>query len=177
MNQKDKSKFLSLILRHQPELIGLKLDPNGWADVDTLLALASARHKRITKDELEEIVANNDKQRFAFNEDHTRIRANQGHSIKVDLELPVQTPPEFLYHGTTISTLADIYKTGIKKMSRQQVHLSVDKETATRVGSRHGTPVILTIRTGDMHRDGIPFFISANGVWLTDHVPAKYISQ
>ncbi|SFW78255.1 RNA 2'-phosphotransferase [Chitinophaga sancti] len=176
MNQKETSKFLSLILRHQPELIGLKLDTNGWADVDTLLALA-ARRKRITKAELETIVAESDKQRFAFNEDRTKIRANQGHSIHVDLELPVTTPPEFLFHGTTGAFVSDILKTGIQKMSRQYVHLSVDKSTATKVGSRRGVPVILTIRSGDMYRDGIPFFVSANGVWLTDHVPAKYISQ
>jgi putative RNA 2'-phosphotransferase len=177
MNQKEKSKFLSLILRHQPELIGLKLDTNGWADVDTLLALASARHKRITKDELETIVAECNKQRFAFNEDHSRIRANQGHSIQVDLELPATTPPEFLFHGTTGGFVAEILKTGIQKMKRQHVHLSLDKETAIKVGSRRGVPLILTIRSGDMHRDGIPFFVSANGVWLTDHVPPKYISR
>lgn len=176
MNQKDKSKFLSLILRHQPELIGLKLDKNGWADVATLLALASARHKHITKDELETLVAESDKQRFAFNEDHTKIRANQGHSIQVDLELPTQTPPEFLYHGTVGRSVADIRANGIQKMSRQHVHLSLDKETAIKVGSRRGIPVILVIRSGDMHRDGIPFYLSANGVWLTDHVPPKYIS-
>lgn len=176
MNQKETSKFLSLILRHQPELIGLKLDNNGWADVDTLLTLA-ARRKHITREELETIVAESDKQRFAFNEDHSKIRANQGHSIQVDLELPATTPPEFLFHGTTGASVSDILKTGIRKMSRQHVHLSIDKATATKVGSRRGIPVILTIRSGDMHRDGIPFFVSANGVWLTDHVPAKYISQ
>lgn len=176
MNQKETSKFLSLILRHQPELIGLTLDTNGWADVDTLLALA-ARRKRITRDELETIVAESDKQRFAFNEDHSKIRANQGHSVQVDLELPVSTPPEFLYHGTTGAFVTEILNTGIKKMSRQHVHLSVDKTTATKVGSRRGIPLILTIRSGDMHRDGFAFFVSANGVWLTDHVPPKYISQ
>lgn len=176
MNQKETSKFLSLILRHQPELIGLQLDTNGWADVDTLLALA-ARRKRITRQELEIIVAESDKQRFAFNDDHSKIRANQGHSIQVDLELPVAIPPEFLYHGTTGAFVAEILKTGIKKMSRQHVHLSPDKATATKVGSRRGVPLILTIRSGDMHRDGIPFFVSANGVWLTDHVPPTYISQ
>ncbi|WP_343693786.1 RNA 2'-phosphotransferase [Chitinophaga sp.] len=177
MNQKEKSKFLSLILRHQPELIGLQLDINGWADVDTLLSLAAARGKRITRQELENIVAESDKQRFAFNDDRSKIRANQGHSIQVDLELPVTTPPEFLFHGTTGAFVADILKTGIKKMSRQHVHLSVDKATATKVGSRRGIPLILTIRSGDMYRDGFPFFVSANGVWLTDHVPPQYISQ
>lgn len=176
MNQKDKSKFLSLILRHQPELIGLKLDKNGWADIETLLYLSAAANKSITWTELEKIVAESDKQRFAFNEDHTMIRANQGHSVQVDLELPTQTPPEFLYHGTVGRSVADIRKTGIQKMSRQHVHLSPDKETAIKVGSRRGIPVILTIRTGDMHRDGIVFYLSANGVWLTDHVPPKYIS-
>ena len=177
MNQKEISKFLSLILRHQPDKIGLLLDDNGYANVDQLLSQAAKHHIHFTKTELETVVAENDKQRFAFNEDHSKIRASQGHSIKVDLELSPQEPPEFLFHGTVSRSVSGILQSGIQKMSRQHVHLSVDKTTATKVGSRRGAPVILTILSGQMHRDGLPFYISANGVWLTDHVPAKYISK
>ena len=177
MNQKEISKFLSLILRHQPDKIGLLLDDNGYANVDQLLSQAAKHRVHFTKTELETVVAENDKQRFAFNEDHSKIRASQGHSIKVDLELSPQEPPEFLFHGTVSRSVSGILQSGIQKMSRQHVHLSVDKTTATKVGSRRGAPVILTILSGQMHRDGLPFYISANGVWLTDHVPAKYISK
>ncbi|KAA2244911.1 RNA 2'-phosphotransferase [Chitinophaga agrisoli] len=173
--QKTISKFLSLILRHSPETINLQLDENGWADVQELLAKAAQHGQRFSLEELENIVASSDKQRFAFNETHTRIRANQGHSITVDLGLSPQVPPEYLYHGTVNDFLESIQQEGLLKMSRQHLHLSIDKATAEKVGSRRGRPVILTINSGQMHRDGLQFFLSENGVWLTDHVPARYI--
>ncbi|MBV8251248.1 MAG: RNA 2'-phosphotransferase [Chitinophaga sp.] len=175
MNEAEKkthSKFLSKILRHSPGAIGLRLDNNGWADVAELIHKASYR---FTMEELEEIVSTNEKQRFAFNESKTLIRASQGHSIDIDLALPPAVPPAFLYHGTTGSTIPQIKADGIKRMSRQHVHLSIDRETAIKVGSRHGAPVILTIRTAEMHAEGLTFWLSENNVWLTDFVPAKYI--
>jgi putative RNA 2'-phosphotransferase len=178
MNDKPKkeiSKFLSLILRHSPETIGLQLDDNGWADVQELLS-KSAQHKHpFTKEELELVVADNDKQRFAFNGDHSKIRASQGHSVNIQLALAPQEPPEILYHGTVQKFLESIQREGLQKMSRQHVHLSKDRETAEKVGSRRGVPVILSIRSGQMQRDGILFYLSENGVWLTDNVPVKYI--
>lgn len=180
MNETEKkkiSKFLSLILRHQPETIHLKLDENGWADVDELMAKSAKKNIYFTSEELDEVVETNNKQRFAFNEDKTKIRANQGHSIDVDLALTPQQPPEYLYHGTAEINIPSILEKGIEKRSRQHVHLSSDKETATKVGMRHGKPVILTIRTGLMFREGIEFYLSENGVWLTDFVDAKYISK
>lgn len=178
MNDKQKkniSKFLSLILRHSPETIDLRLDENGWADVEELIS-KSARHQTpFTKEELEEIVEDNDKQRFAFNDDHSKIKANQGHSVNIQLDLAPQPPPELLYHGTVQKFLQNIQQEGLQKMSRQHVHLSEDKATAEKVGSRRGIPVILNIRSGQMHQDGIAFYLSENGVWLTDHVPVKYI--
>lgn len=173
--QKTISKFLSLILRHSPETIGLRLDENGWTDVATLLQKLNEHGHAVTREELETVVADNDKQRFAFNEDHSRIRASQGHSVQVQLELAPQEPPELLYHGTVDKFMQSIQEQGLLKMSRQHVHLSRDKETAQKVGSRRGTPVILNIRSGEMHRDGILFYLSENGVWLTDNVPVQYI--
>lgn len=176
-NQKKHiSKFLSLILRHQPEIIQLQLDDNGWADVDELISKSAKHGNAFSFEQLEEVVFTNDKQRFAFNEDASKIRANQGHSIHVELDLPVQEPPEFLYHGTVAKYLDAIRKEGLKKMNRQHLHLSRDKQTAEKVGSRRGIPVILNICSGQMHRDGHSFYLSANGVWLTDHVPAQYIN-
>lgn len=178
MNDKQKkeiSKFLSLILRHSPETIGLQLDDNGWADVQELLS-KSVQHKHpFTQEELELVVADNDKQRFAFNGDHSKIRASQGHSVNIQLALAPQEPPEILYHGTVQKFLESIQREGLQKMSRQHVHLSKDRETAEKVGSRRGVPVILSIRSGQMQRDGILFYLSENGVWLTDNVPVKYI--
>lgn len=173
--QKNTSKFLSLILRHSPQTIGLQLDENGWAHVDELILKSAKHHQHFTKQELEEIVAQNDKQRFAFNEGHTKIRANQGHSIEVELNLAEKQPPEYLYHGTVAKFLDSIKKEGLQKMSRQHVHLSEDENIAHKVGSRRGKPIILNIRSGDMHRDEFTFFLSENGVWLTDSVPIKYI--
>lgn len=171
------SKFLSLILRHQPETIQLKLDENGWAEVNELITKSAKGRMHFTFKELEEVVETNNKKRFAFNEDKTKIRASQGHSIDVDLALNTVQPPDFLYHGTAETNISSILENGIEKRSRQHVHLSADKETATKVGMRHGKPIILTIRTGDMHNDGILFYLSANNVWLTDFVEAKYISK
>ncbi|WP_265131956.1 RNA 2'-phosphotransferase [Chryseobacterium oranimense] len=171
------SKFLSLILRHQPETIQLKLDENGWADVSELIAKAAKGRMHFSFEDLEEVVETNNKKRFAFNEDKTMIRASQGHSIDIDLALKAVQPPDFLYHGTADSNISSILEKGIEKRNRQHVHLSADKETATKVGMRHGKPVILTIRTKEMFDNGIPFYLSANGVWLTDFVDAKYISK
>lgn len=170
------SKFLSLILRHSPQTIGLQLDEQGWADVTELLEKAAQQHRGITREILDEVVHTNDKKRFAFSEDGSRIRASQGHSLSVDLDLQAQEPPEFLYHGTVAKFIAVIQNEGLQKMSRQHVHLSRDKETAMKVGSRRGVPVILTVKSGQMHKDGNNFYLSANNVWLTDQVPAAYIN-
>jgi putative RNA 2'-phosphotransferase len=175
MNIKSISKFLSLILRHSPEKIQLTLDTHGWADVATLLKQCAAHRNPITFVELERVVTENDKQRFSFNEDKTMIRANQGHSLEVALDLPLATPPEYLYHGTVGRFMNDIRVTGLQKMNRHHVHLSANRDTAENVGNRRGAALILTINSGQMHRDGIPFYLSVNGVWLTDEVPAKYI--
>lgn len=181
MNEQQKkkiSKFISLVLRHKPEIINLNLDENGWANVDELITKSKRdSHEGFTFEELNEIVESNDKKRFIFNEDKTKIRANQGHSIDIDLALQPQQPPEFLYHGTAQTNIDSILEKGIEKRNRQHVHLSQDKETATKVGMRHGKPVILTIRTGKMAEDGILFYLSENKVWLTDFIDAKYILQ
>ncbi|GAB1856235.1 RNA 2'-phosphotransferase [Flavobacteriaceae bacterium MHTCC 0001] len=172
-HKKQISKFLSLILRHQPEKIGLRLDDNGWALVSDILETSKVK---FTFDELEEVVATNDKQRFSFNDDKTKIRANQGHSLKtVDLNLKTQRPPQFLYHGTVAKFIPEIKLHGLKKMSRQHVHLSKDRDTATKVGFRRGKPIILSIRALDMHNNGNDFYISDNGVWLTDAVAPEFI--
>lgn len=178
MNEKDAkgiSKFLSFVLRHSPETIGLKLDENGWADVDDLISKSSKDGNGLNQEILEFVVENNDKKRFAFNKDKTKIRASQGHSISVELNLVETEPSEYLYHGTVEKFLENIKKEGLQKMERQHVHLSKDKETAIKVGSRRGVPKILTITSGEMFKDGFNFYLSENNVWLTDEVPAKYI--
>lgn len=172
---KSVSKFLSLVLRHSPEKIGLKLDENGWADVEELITKCNKKGQRMDAELLDYVVENNDKKRFAYNEDKTKIRASQGHSISVELDLAETEPLEYLYHGTVGKFMENIRAEGLKKMSRQHVHLSKDKETAAKVGSRRGVPQILTVRSGAMHRDGFKFYLSENNVWLTDEVPAKYI--
>lgn len=172
---KSVSKFLSLVLRHSPEKIGLKLDENGWADVNELIEKCTKKGNRLDAELLDYVVENNDKKRFAYNDDKTKIRASQGHSISVELNLAETEPLEYLYHGTVGKFMENIRKEGLKKMSRQHVHLSKDKETATKVGSRRGVPQILTVRSGAMHRDGFKFYLSENNVWLTDEVPPKYI--
>jgi putative RNA 2'-phosphotransferase len=166
------SRKLALYLRHAPEKIGLTLDAGGWADVGEILAKL-----HLTRAELDEIVATNDKQRFAFNDDGSRIRASQGHSIPVELELPRQTPPAVLYHGTVARFLDAITREGLRPMARRHVHLSATVDTALKVGARRGKPVILTVDAAAMDADGAPFWLSANGVWLTDHVPPRYIAQ
>lgn len=178
-NQKKRiSKFLSFILRHQPETINLKLDENGWANVAELLTKSAANGRmHFTLVDLVEVVESNDKKRFIFNENKTKIRANQGHSIGIDLALKPQQPPEYLYHGTGQNNIASILEKGIDKRRRQHVHLSSDKETATRVGMRHGKPVVLTVRSKGMFDEGALFYLSENGVWLTDFVATKYISK
>ncbi len=170
------SKYMSLILRHKPEVIGIKLDAHGWADVDALLAGISRRYP-IDRDILEEIVRTDGKQRYSFNEDRTKIRANQGHSIQVDVELPVTEPPETLYHGTAERFAASIEAQGLLPRSRLYVHLSPDAETAEKVGRRHGKPVIYLVNAGQMRRDGYLFYLSVNGVWLTKEVPARYLKR
>jgi putative RNA 2'-phosphotransferase len=169
------SKFLSLVLRHAPETIKLQLDKNGWADVDELIAQCNQFGKKLDFDLLEEVVETNDKKRFAFNEDLTKIRASQGHSIDVDLGLNPTQPIGFLYHGTVKEFIDSIKKDGLQKMSRQHLHLSKDLETAIKVGSRRGKPIILTIDAPKMAADGFLFYLSENNVWLTENVPAEYI--
>lgn len=169
------SKFLSLVLRHKPETIGLEMDKNGWVSVKELLKKTKSKFPELNMGLLEEVVSTNDKQRFSFNENKTKIRANQGHSIDVDLKYTEQEPPEILFHGTVDKFLKNIKNEGLQKMSRHHVHLSADEETATKVGSRRGKPVILVIESGKMHSDGIKFYKSENEVWLTDMVEPKYI--
>lgn len=173
---KDISRFLSLVLRHKPETIGIKLDKAGWVDVDVLLAQLAKHNKIVTREELESIVTENDKKRYVLSEDGLRIRAAQGHSIDVDLGLKSEVPPLVLYHGTVEKFLKPIRKEGLQKMNRHHVHLSKDQETATKVGTRRGEAIILQVAAKHMHNDGHKFFISDNGVWLTDHVPVSYIT-
>lgn len=169
------SKFLSLILRHQPATIGLTLDAQGWASIADLIALANAHGTPLTESLLHEIVVTNDKQRFAVSEDGSRIRANQGHSLAVDLNLQAQTPPEILFHGTSTRFIASIRQQGLVAGSRQYVHLSSNKETAVSVGTRYGVPVLLEVAALAMQQAGHTFFLSENGVWLTAAVPVSYL--
>jgi putative RNA 2'-phosphotransferase len=169
------SKFLSLVLRHQPDKIGIELDSAGWVSVDALLRACANHRTPITREELEFVVLNNDKKRFALSEDGKRIRANQGHSVEVELDYAPSVPPEILYHGTADRFLPAIQTQGLLKGKRHHVHLSREESTAFNVGQRHGKPVVLEIRAGDLHRTGQPFYVSANGVWLTDHVPAEFL--
>jgi putative RNA 2'-phosphotransferase len=169
------SKLLSLVLRHQPEKIGLKLDPAGWVSVEELLEACEKHGFPLRENELEAVVASSDKQRFSFSDDRLQIRANQGHSINVDLGYQPTVPPEELYHGTVERFLRSILDSGLSKRKRHHVHLSADLETAQKVGARRGVPVILRVMSGGMHRDGHLFFRSENGVWLTDRVPPEYL--
>lgn len=170
------SKYISLILRHKPEVIGIKLDAHGWAEVDALLAGMSKKYM-IDREILEDIVRTDNKQRYSFNEDRTKIRANQGHSIQVDVELSVSEPPKTLYHGTAERFAASIEAKGLLHGNRLYVHLSPDTETAEKVGRRHGKPVIYLVNSGQMYQDGYSFYLSANGVWLTKTVPAQYLKK
>ena len=173
--QKRISKFLSLVLRHQPDKIGIELDSAGWVDVDHLLAALGQHNRRIDRETLETVVRENDKQRFIFSDDGQQIRANQGHSVDVALEYESSEPPETLLHGTPQQFVAAIRAVGLKKMNRHHVHLHGDQGVATAVGNRRGKSVILTIRSGDMHRAGHKFYVTPNQVWLVDHVPSEFI--
>lgn len=178
MNEKRKthiSKFLSLVLRHKPEEINLVLDENGWANIADLIEKAVKSGTEFTIEELEEVVETSDKKRFSFDETKTKIRANQGHSIVVDVEFEEKTPPPILYHGTAERNLDSIFKTGLEKRERHHVHLSSETDTARAVGTRYGKPVILEIDAAQMAANGFKFYVSANGVWLVDKVPPEFL--
>lgn len=169
------SKFLSLILRHAPHTIGLALDAEGWVEVDALLRQGAAHGHQLDRELLETLVATSDKQRFVISDDGLRVRANQGHSLKVDLQLDAQRPPQYLFHGTATRFLASIRALGLHPRSRRSVHLCTDEATARTVGQRHGRATILVIEAGLMHAEGRAFFLSRNGVWLTAEVPPQFI--
>ncbi|TWU40013.1 RNA 2'-phosphotransferase [Novipirellula aureliae] len=171
------SKLLSLILRHQPEVVGLTLDEEGWLDVNELIANANERGNQLTLELVHEVVATSDKKRFALSEDGLRIRASQGHSVAgVDLKLEETTPPATLCHGTVAAFIESIRASGLQKRSRNHVHLSADETTARNVGSRRGKPIILLVDAAAMHQDGHRFYLSANGIWLVEMVPTKYLT-
>jgi putative RNA 2'-phosphotransferase len=170
------SKFLSFVLRHKPDSVGLALDPQGWVAIDELIAKADAAGTHFSRDDLRHVVETNDKKRFSISADELRIRAAQGHSVSVELGLSPEPPPPVLYHGTATRFLDAILAHGLKPQSRQHVHLSPDEETARRVGQRHGRPVILQVDTRAMHAAGMRFYVADNGVWLTEHVPTKFLT-
>ena len=171
------SKFLSLVLRHRPETIGMQLDPDGWLEVNALIENANKHGNNISLELLHEVVVTNDKQRFALSEDGLFIRANQGHSVPhVNLDLSPIAPPNRLFHGTVAQFLPAIRVSGLLRRSRNHVHLSSDRKTASKVGMRRGKPMVLTIASAEMHNAGHQFFLSANHVWLTDSVPVKFIA-
>jgi putative RNA 2'-phosphotransferase len=176
MNLTKVSKFISLILRHKPEEAGITLDKNGWADTRALVKGVAEKYPGFTINDLIQIVKTDEKQRYAFTENLARIRANQGHSIPVDLELQPVEPPEYLWHGSGRKYQDSIIKDGLIPKSRQYVHLSDDFQTAVKVGERHGNPVVFYVCSGEMYKDGYIFYKSANGVWLTDRVPTNYIA-
>ena len=175
MNNTKISKFLSLVLRHQPETIGLELDEEGWANVAALLKQLNAHGKPVTLDRLREVVETNNKKRFAFDDTGKRIRASQGHSLEVDLKLEHMAPPAVLWHGTASRFVPSIREEGLTPQSRQHVHLSADRATAFKVGARHGAPVVLEVYARAMAAAGYRFYRSANGVWLTAEVPVNYL--
>lgn len=176
MSPTNTSKYLSLILRHKPETIGICLDEHGWANVDELIAGIAKTHK-FNMEILEEIVRTDEKQRYSFNEDKTLIRANQGHSVPVDVELDEMEPPAELWHGTGEKYVTSIDSQGLIPKSRLYVHLSKDEETAVKVGKRYGKPVLYIVKSGEMYQDGYKFYLSKNGVWLTKEVPVKYLKK
>ena len=176
MSLKDTSKFISLILRHKPDAIGITLDEHGWANVDELIE-GIAKQQHFDMPMLEEIVATDEKQRYSFNEDKTQIRANQGHSVPVNVELEQVSPPKYLYHGTGEKYVASIEEQGLIPKSRLYVHLSPDYNAAEKVGARHGKPVIYRISAERMAKDGYVFYKSVNGVWLTKEIPTKYFKR
>ena len=171
-----KSKFVAKVLRHQPQLIGIALDENGWAKVEELLQL-SAKVCPLSMEDLETIVATDSKGRYTFNDDKTLVRARQGHSVRVDVGLVLATPPAVLYHGTAEKFVCSINQHGLVKKSRLHVHLSCNKQSAMEVGARHGTPFVFAVDAQSMAQDGFDFWLSENGVWLVDHVPPKYLSK
>lgn len=176
MSKKDRlSVFISLILRHKPETIGIKLDDYGYADVNELIEKINNTGRNINIEILEQIVKEDNKQRYSFNDDRSKIRANQGHSINVNVELRELEPPKYLYHGTATRFLDNIKNEGIIKQSRLYAHLSRDIDIAVKVGKRHGTPVILKINTGKMYENGYKFYLSENNVWLCEYIPFKYV--
>ncbi|XZJ90245.1 RNA 2'-phosphotransferase [Clostridium perfringens] len=176
-NDSKISKYISLILRHKPEEIGLKLDEHGYLGVLDLIEGLNKSYKGFSMDDLERIVREDSKGRYSFNEDKSKIRANQGHSIKVDLGLEPIKPPKVLYHGTERKYLESILKNGLIKKERQYVHLSKDIETASIVGKRHGDLVILEVDSESMFNDGVKFYLSKNNVWLCDYVKVEYIKE
>ncbi|OYP34159.1 RNA 2'-phosphotransferase [Rhodopirellula sp. MGV] len=181
MNHKNNlvavSKFLSLVLRHRPDVIGVELDSEGWVEIEALISQANTHGKSLTLEQVHEAIVNNDKKRFALSDDGLRIRANQGHSVAgVDLLFDAAEPPKVLYHGTVSAFLERIRRQGLQKRSRHHVHLSSDRVTAEKVGSRRGKPVVLTVDAATMFADGHVFFLSANGVWLVDAVPEPYLA-
>lgn len=169
------SKYLSKHLRHEPERLGLTLAPGGWVSVDELLQACARHHFSVTREELEFVVGQCDKQRFALDSTRMLIRANQGHSVEVDLQLEPRCPPALLYHGTARQHVEPIFRKGLLKRDRQHVHLSADLATATSVGARHGIPVVLEVDAARLNQDGHLFYCSDNGVWLTNHVPPAYL--
>lgn len=176
-NEINISKFLSLVLRHQPETIAITLDQNGWADVKDLIEKANNYGIKFDRETLNHIVATNPKKRFAFNDTLDKIRASQGHSVEIELGYTNQKPPDILFHGTAEKFVQSILDKGLEKGNRQQVHLSADIDTAINVGQRHGKPFIFKVLSGQMYQDNFLFYISDNGVWLTDNVPTKYLKQ
>lgn len=176
MSINDTSKFIALILRHKPEEIGITLDEHGWANVNDLID-GIAKKQPFTMEMLEEIVSSDEKMRYSFNEDKTLIRANQGHSIPVDVELEEKIPPAILYHGTGEKYICHIDEQGLIPKSRLYVHLSADYDTAVKVGKRHGTPVVYKVAADKMQEEGFKFYLSVNGVWLTKQVPISYLSK
>lgn len=176
MDYTEVSIYISLILRHKPEVVGLKLDEHGWVNVDQLIEGVSRKYM-INRSILEEIVETDNKQRYSFNTDKTKIRANQGHSVNVDVELEEHQPPEILWHGTDKKFVDAINEQGLIPKSRLYVHLSKDPETARQVGARHGESVLYIVSAGQMFRDGYKLYLSKNGVWLTKEVPVKYLER
>jgi putative RNA 2'-phosphotransferase len=172
---KKLSKLLSYVLRHHPEEVEISLDENGWVDVHQLIEALQKQGHEVDMQAIDFVVANNEKKRFAFNADKTRLRASQGHSVRVDLDYQPQIPPIVLYHGTVENNLDSILNNGLVKGERHHVHLSVDEETAKAVGQRRGRPLILEIDAKKMHELGYVFYVSANGVWLTENVPSDFI--
>lgn len=176
MNLTRTSRYMSMILRHKPEQAGVHLDEHGWADVHELINGISKTHE-FNMEILEKIVETDDKQRYSFNENKTKIRANQGHSIPVDVELEEVKPPKQLWHGTGEKYVSSIDEQGLLHKSRLYVHLSTNEETAIKVGKRHGKPFLYIVKAEEMYQNGYKFFLSKNGVWLTDHVPVKYLEK